>query len=342
MSLEIMPRGGFKPILLLVVLTFVSNIAHAADTDLKREPSQKKKSARVPQSLADKIKKVFSGGAKRKTLEVSVPEITVVELFSNLLIDTDDYEGWKVTGEGMGQLVVWTRPNQGEGNAHSRKEALAQAQRNEAHGTKVVVQQMTEQSIPLTQETRVFFDGVKDSGIHFDGSLEGVEYVFDPASIHETGSPISFYLVKPMAQGSASHSSLSSKMAEWAKSYDKKASEFKSRGFERLAQKYSDLAFLVLKQSAAASGDSLAMLELGKRSEKAIAAGQGNLIEALDWFQKAAHAGNAEAKAMLDRPGFLDSVHLIQETQHGTSPKLELKLAAQYALGSILDAYESL
>jgi formylglycine-generating enzyme required for sulfatase activity len=165
----------------------------------------------------------------------------------------------------------------------------------------------------------------------FDGKLEGIEYIFEPGKIHADGNPISFYLVRPITTAS------SGTMGEWGKVYGDRAADFKARGYGDLAKKYSDLAFNILKVEAVANGDTIAMLEIGKKVEKESAPGMSNLVEAFEWFQKSAQAGNAEAKALLDRPGFKDVVHLAQEMQqnsHGPAPKQELKLAAQYALGS--------
>jgi hypothetical protein len=142
-----------KSLIIMIMLAFNSNLLHAGENT-----GSKVQDARSLQSFVDNIRNSLgqgSGSSVPKTPDSNPPEITVPELFTNVLLETEDYKGWKVTGEGMGQLIVWTR----EGNRGARKDALSQAQKleSEKKPVRVLLETMTRHPIPLKEDTRPFF-----------------------------------------------------------------------------------------------------------------------------------------------------------------------------------------
>ncbi len=47
------------------------------------------------------------GASHLSQSSLKVPKIAVPQLFSDVLIDVDDFEGWKVRGTGLGELSVF-------------------------------------------------------------------------------------------------------------------------------------------------------------------------------------------------------------------------------------------
>jgi formylglycine-generating enzyme required for sulfatase activity len=334
---------AFIDLALLVSFFIYSPHLWAADHSVGHSVnhSNKKAGARSPQTET-----------RSRTLEalLKAPTMTVTQLFSEVLIDPDDYEGWQVGGQGLGELAVWTRPSPGKGNGGARKEHLAQAQAQESEtqgGKKVWVLPLTSTSIPLIPETLGFIDERVARDLPKNGSLVFYEYLFEPIALHSEGEPISIYLTHKVPSGMK----IKSRQAEWAHDYAEKGVRLKSEGHYKKA-----VEFL---QKANQAGDSNAAVELGTLFEAGLASSHELSQEFSQDFSQAAHHyqiaaahGNHRAQELLNRPGFSDFVLLWQVAmgEHHSMPmqnsaqnfgtskgpeahKAQLKLAELYTRG---------
>ncbi len=243
-----------------------------------------------------------SAHARHSSLKA--PEITVVQLFSDVLIDVDDFEGWKVRGTGLGELSVWTR----QGDQNNRKKLLVQAQSDESQGKKIPLHPVTADPVKLTQETRELFEGIHDDTVRWDGSFAGYEYIFDPMmTLHTEGNPISIYLVREIPHGGNGSERMAS-LGEISQAYIAKGAEFKSRGLPEVAQRFLKKGIRITEKLAEA-GNPEAQFVVGQAMEKGEECPQ-DFVKAAEWYEKAARSGNSQAHEALKRRGFRKFVQI--------------------------------
>ncbi len=232
------------------------------------------------------------------------PAITVVQLFSDVLIDVDDFEGWKVRGTGLGELSVWTR----QGDENNRKNLLVQAQSDESQGKKIPLHPVTADPVKLTQETRELFEGIHDDTIRWDGSFAGYEYIFDPMmTLRTEGNPISIYLVREILHGGHGSERMAT-LAEISQDYIRKGAEFKSRGLTEVAQRFLKKGIRITQELAEA-GNPEAQFVVGQAMEKGEGCPQ-DFVKSAEWYEKAARNRNSQAHEALKRRGFREFVQI--------------------------------
>jgi len=281
--------------------------------------------------LSHEIESVLSKVEPRESIDpekFKAPEITVGQLFAEILGDPDGYEGWAVTGQGMGKLAVFTAEsdNSSNGQNNDRRTRVTAVLEHEKQGEKIKVRALSNHPILLTEETRELFDDLKD--LPLDGSKGVIPYVFDPKTIGVTNSePILFYLVKDLPKGN--HQDVLGSKTDVAHQYYEIGKTLKE-------EKNSGPSYAFLKKAAGTYPD--VQVTVGKMLEGGFKNGKTTIQDfgqALDYYDKAAKAGNAKARMLLNRPGFKEFVQAWKEgTKGDASPKDQLKLAQHYEEGN--------
>lgn len=136
--------------------------------------------------------------------------ITVSELFGEIAIDHDDFQGWKPAGQGLGKLGVWTQSDNRAQSQH-RQDKLIEIFRADYQ---VAVTLVNEIPVVLNEENRSFFENRDSEGVStdplvgfpFDGTWVATKYIFYPHTvvdsdeISDDDQPITFYLVKNISE----------------------------------------------------------------------------------------------------------------------------------------------
>ncbi|MEO5970787.1 MAG: tetratricopeptide repeat protein [Bdellovibrionia bacterium] len=302
------PRNYFLPLLRVLNLAIISEsgAADSAGRENSRSSSFKSSFVIFKDAVKGRIKKIF----KKKSLQPvaspsisptsvitmnpsieitdfgsptsSLPpqQVTVSELFGEISISHDDFEGWKPTGLGLGQIAGWAR-------SQHRQEKLIEIARADYE---INLTRVNENPIVLNEENASFFENkdldknntdldkrdIKD--LPYDGTWAGFKYIFYPHTvvdsdeISDDDQPISFYLMK------------------------------------KISSHPQDMNFSKGKESLHL-GEDLYHSAIVERSK-------GNIPAAIVWFEKAAAEGNSRANLLLSQ-FYLDGNGVEKDEEQG-------------------------
>jgi hypothetical protein len=251
-----------------------------------------------------------------------VPQrVTVSELFAEISINHDDFEGWKAVGQGLGQLPGWAR-------SKHRQEKLIEIFRGDYE---INVTLVNEKLIVLNEKSRGFFDEKDLENFPFDGTWAGSKYIFYPHTVVDTDEisdddqPITFYLLKKIStlpqslnfsKGQESlhmgedfyHTAVMERakgnIPEAISWFERSATEGNPRANLLIAQFYLDgngvekdeengMAYLHL---AATQGSSEAQYQLGLLNYYTYPSTEESRSQAADWLFKANEQGHLKAR----------------------------------------------
>ncbi|MEO7164341.1 MAG: tetratricopeptide repeat protein [Bdellovibrionia bacterium] len=248
---------------------------------------------------------------------ISPPKISVAELFSNAFVDSGNFEpegagrSWKVAGQGLGELAIWTRET-----ANGERTGALRAEQEKKRDHQTILDSVSSHPILLNKDTRPLFERMDDPDIEFDGTIIAYEYIFDPVALSVAGTPINFYLVKK-APGDPSEVGFTSKLLA-SEDYYSKALQLANEGHDNLAQEYY--------RKAAVLGHPEAAFQLAQKylSDK-------NTALAQEWLEKAAKNGHKESGAALADPEYNRFIFLLDIVNK--SAEIEFELAEIFKYG---------
>lgn len=137
--------------------------------------------------LLSKITRPFTSKLDRG----APPEISVLNLFQEIIVDPEFIDGWEAVGPGLGQLTYWPMKN-------NRNLRLLKLHQNK---DSIKIERINDKPMRIDSKSETFFKGIPTDRIPFDGTWVGLKYVFYPHMIldqanDELGEPIELFLVK--------------------------------------------------------------------------------------------------------------------------------------------------
>jgi len=296
---------------------------------------------------------------------VSIP-VTVSELFAEISIHHDDFNGWKAVGQELGLLAGWAQTKH-------RQEKLIEISRADYE---IPVTLVNEIPLVLNEENREFFSNKNISKefdtfkeFPFDGTWAGSKYIFYPHSVVDTDEiseddlPISFYLVKKI---SSKPQPLNFKKGKESLHLGEQFYHFaitaRARGdlrgaiawFKKSAAAHNPRANLLLSQFylegrgvaknyddgikhltlSAVQGDPEAQYQLGLFNYYTLPMTKESRTGALAWFSKANEQGHLRARFYL--AGLYESGKCVDKNEK-EAQRLFTQVARKSADGSVLE-----
>lgn len=232
--------------------------------------------------------------AQVATDPLAPPTVTVSDLFAVIQIDPEDFEGWTASGLGLGKLGGWAM-------TPHRQEKLIEIQRADYE---VGLSRQNETPVVFNsenEESAEFFNEVNSDTITGDGTWAGYKYVFyphrvvdadgivvDATELQVKDEPITLYLMKKIP------ANYPQEKLNCTNFHFHLADEYYHQALvERAKQNYPEMMSFYEKGAHYQDGQAeLALAQVyldGKLAKK-------DLYEGMDYLNRAANHGNAEAQ----------------------------------------------